>query len=226
MATIDINEAQTAQGAKAGSGSADDGTQAIRVAMLDDQPLFIDGVEMAIEHSGDMTMVLRSGSVDHLLHALSRVDADILLMEPWVRSGDGLDGVAAVKAHHPSVAIIALSHWSDAAHVKQVVANGAHGYVSKSTRAADLPSIIRHIATGATVLPSTASRGPGGSDLTPREIEVLALAAEGLSNSEIGRNLFVTEQTVKFHLGNIYRKLGVGNRTEAAHIATRRGLIR
>ena len=76
------------------------------------------------------------------------------------------------------------------------------------------------------MLPSTASRGPGGSDLTPREIEVLALAAEGLSNSEIGRNLFVTEQTVKFHLGNIYRKLGVGNRTEAAHIATRRGLIR
>jgi DNA-binding NarL/FixJ family response regulator len=122
MATIDINEAQMAQGAKAGSGSAADGTQAIRVAMLDDQPLFIDGVEMAIEHSGDMTMVLRSGSVDHLLHALSRVDADILLMEPWVRSGDGLDGVAAVKAHHPSVAIIALSHWSDAAHVKQVVA--------------------------------------------------------------------------------------------------------
>ena len=55
---------------------------------------------------------------------------------------------------------------------------------------------------------------------------MLALAAEGLSNSEIGRNLFVTEQTVKFHLGNIYRKLGVGNRTEAAHIATRRGLIR
>jgi len=75
------------------------------------------------------------------------------------------------------------------------------------------------------VLPSGSGNRATGPDLTVREAEVLAHAARGRSNSEIGKVLFVTEQTVKFHLGNIYRKMGVGNRTEAAHEALRHGLI-
>ena len=201
------------------------GDQRIRIAMLDDQPMFMDGVGMALDGADDMTVILRATTVDHLMHALGGANADIVIIEPWGHAGDGLDGVAAISAHHPSVSIVALSHRADAAHVKQVVANGAHGYVSKGTRPDDLPSIIRHIATGATVLPGTAGRNTPGSNLTSREVEVLALAAQGLSNAEIGLSLYVTEQTVKFHLGNVYRKLGVGNRTEAAHTATRQGII-
>lgn len=197
----------------------------IKVAVLDDQPLFVDGVAMALEKSDDMNLVLRAGTNAYLMSTLGQVDADVLLMEPWAPSGDGLDGLAWASREFPGMAIIAVSYWSDDSHVRQVVAQGAHAYVSKATRATDLPSIIRHVATGATMLPAPTEHHPG-ADLTPREVDVLALAARGMSNAEVGRQLFVTEQTVKFHLGNVYRKLGAGNRTEAAHVATRRGLIR
>lgn len=197
----------------------------IKVAVLDDQPLFADGIELALASSTDVDLVLRASTVDYLMAALEQAGADVLLMEPWAPGGDALDGLAAVSSQFPGVAIIALSHWADEAHVKQVVAQGAQGYVSKATRAADLPSIIRHVAAGATMLPTAGAHRPG-ADLTPREVEVLQLAARGMSNAHVARQLFVTEQTIKFHLANVYRKLGAGNRTEAAHMATRQGLIR
>jgi DNA-binding CsgD family transcriptional regulator len=107
---------------------------------------------------------------------------------------------------------------------QQIVALGARAYLSKATSAADLPAIIRHVAAGATMLPPAARRRPG-ADLTVREVEVLGLAAQGISNAELGRLLFVSERTIKFHLRNVFLKLGATNRTEAAHVALMRGLI-
>lgn len=196
-----------------------------RIAVLDDQPLFVDGVAMALDGSGDLVLVLRATTTEHLMASLQRTHADVLVVEPWGRSDDGLDGVAAVRDGHPGMAIVALSHETGEAQVKQLVALGAQAYVSKSTRSADLPPIIRHVAAGATMLPPAAHRHPG-ADLTPREAEVLALAARGMSNAALGRQLFVTERTVKFHLHNAFRKLGARNRTEAAHTALGLGLIR
>jgi hypothetical protein len=197
----------------------------VRVAIADEQPLLMDGVARALDGSAGMRVVLQATSGAELLRQLDEVAVDVVLIEPWMRDGEGLDAISGVVTRFPGLPIIALSGVADPGHVQQAVALGVHAYVGKGTRANDLPSIVRHVIAGAMVLPATSAQSRSVLDLTPREIEVLGLAAEGLSNNEIGSRLYVTEQTVKFHLGNIYRKMGVANRTEAAHHALRRGLI-
>ncbi|NBP86617.1 MAG: DNA-binding response regulator [Mycobacteriaceae bacterium] len=197
----------------------------VRVALADEQPLLMDGVARALDGSSGMRVVLQATSGAELLQRLDDVPVDVVLIEPWMRDGDGLDAISALTTRFPELPIIALSGVADPGHVQQAVALGVHAYVGKSTRANDLPSIVRHVIAGAMVMPAVSTDGRSVLDLTPRELEVLRLAAEGLSNSEIGSRLYVTEQTIKFHLGNIYRKMGVSNRTEAAHQALRRGLI-
>ena len=197
----------------------------VRVALADEQPLLMDGVARALDGSSGMRVVLQATSGAELLQRLDDVPVDVVLIEPWMRDGEGLDAISGLTTRFPELPIIALSGVADPGHVQQAVALGVHAYVGKSTRANDLPSIVRHVIAGAMVMPAVSTDGRSVLDLTPRELEVLRLAAEGLSNSEIGSRLYVTEQTIKFHLGNIYRKMGVSNRTEAAHQALRRGLI-
>lgn len=197
----------------------------VRVAVADEQPLLIDGVARALDASAGMRVMVEATSADELLRALDDVPVDVVLIDPWMHGGEGLNAVAEIPNRLPGVPVIALSAVADPGHVQQAVALGVSAYVGKGTRANDLPSIVRHVMAGAVVLPATATDSRSVLDLTPRELEVLRLAAEGLSNSEIGSRLYVTEQTVRFHLGNVYRKLGVANRTEAAHRALRQGLI-
>jgi len=196
-----------------------------RIAIADEQPLLMDGVSRALDGSSGMRVVLQATSGPELLRLLDEVMVDVVLIEPWMRDGNGLDTIASLRARFPAMPIIALSGVSDPGHVQQAMALGVTSYVGKGTRADDLPSIVRHVIAGALVLPAASMEDRSSVDLTQRELEVLRLAAEGLSNSEIGARLYVTEQTVKFHLGNIYRKMGVANRTEAAHQALRRGFI-
>lgn len=197
----------------------------VRVAVADDQPMLMDGVAKAIDAVAGMRVVVRADTGDALMARLAEHAVDVVLIEPWMRSADGLEAIGTITGLYPETSVIALSAVSDPGHVQQAVAAGANAYVGKGTSAGDLPSIVRHVMAGALVLPGGASETHSVLDLTPRELEVLRLAAEGMTNSEIGTRLYVTEQTVKFHLGNIYRKLGVANRTEAAHQALRRGLI-
>ncbi len=123
----------------------------------------------------------------------------------------------------------------DSEHIDQAIHQGASGYVVKSINPLDLPSTIRQVIEG-TIYHPRGCGGEGGSaptgsgsghpgGLTDRELSILRLVAEGLSNLDIASKLYVTEQTVKFHLSNIYRKLGVGNRTEATRFAYRNGMI-
>ena len=217
-------EAVGATWATEGDGN-DDGPGILRVAALDEHPLFLDGLAALIAGSPDMALTVRATSVAELMPALRAAEVDVLVMEPWGPSGDGLMAIAQAAAAHPSMVVVALSWRCDPSHVKQVVANGARGYVSKAASGDDLPAILRHIVAGATVVPSGSAGGPIAWALTPRELEVLALAADGKSNAQVGSVLFVTEQTVKFHLSNIYRKIGAANRTEAARIGRREGLI-
>ena len=197
----------------------------VRVAIADEQPLLLDGLARALDGPTGMRVVVQATSGAELLRRLDEVPVDVVLIEPWMRDGEGLDAISGLTTRFPGMPIIALSGVADPGHVQQAVALGVSAYVGKGTRANDLPSIVRHVIAGAMVLPATSADSRSVLDLTPRELEVLRLAAEGLSNCEIGSRLYVTEQTVKFHLGNIYRKMGIANRTEAAHQALRRGLI-
>jgi DNA-binding NarL/FixJ family response regulator len=143
---------------------------------------------------------------------------------------DGLTCLDQIRKRYPKVKVIVLSVFSDSEHIEAALKRGASGYIVKSVNPLDLPSAIRQAVEGtvyhALGLPevdeTTTAKAAG---LTEREIAILKAVARGLSNQAIGKELWVTEQTVKFHLTNIYRKLGVANRTEAARYAYQNGLV-
>jgi DNA-binding NarL/FixJ family response regulator len=196
---------------------------ATRIAILDEYPVQALGVATALGASQSMRVVLSTASPATLREQLPALHVNALLLEPWMRNGDGIALVKEVSSAHPEVAVIALSRIWTPDHVNQALDAGARAYLSKEIRTADLAAMVRHIMEGGTVRPTTAKALPQ-TDLTAREQEVLCLAARGHSNAAIADELFVTAQTVKFHLSNAYRKLGVHNRTEAAHRAARMGV--
>jgi DNA-binding NarL/FixJ family response regulator len=209
------------------NGNESGESAALRVAIADEYPIFRAGLEAALEADPGMSVVVNAGTGTDLLEALESVAADVVLIEPWMRAGDGLPAVKDILAKHPETVVIALSRVWDGQRVSHLRELGVHGYLDKRTEPRDLPSVVRHVMAGGMVAPATATGSGRGmrEALSPRELEVLALVADGLSNREIGDRLFVTEQTAKFHLANIFRKLGAKNRTEAARTAMHEGLI-
>lgn len=197
----------------------------VRVGIVDEYPTQVAGVAAAINASTTMRVVMTAGSGAEAMQATEHDVPDILLVEPWMRTGDGIACINRIHRDHPDVPVVALSRMWDEAHVREARAAGAVAHVPKTTPPEDLPAILRQVLAGAEVRPAVAAASPGAADLTAREREVLALAARGMPNSEIADALYVTEQTVKFHLSNVYRKLGVHNRTEASHRAARTGIL-
>jgi DNA-binding NarL/FixJ family response regulator len=212
----------------------------MRVAIADDHRLMLDGIKRALETAPDIEVVGEAMSGDEMLALLPNVEADVVILDLRMPNGDGLDTLTRIRELHPGLKVIILSMFEDSEHIDQALRRGADGYVVKSINPLDLPSTIRQVVEGAVHLrgvatPATGSadiatpeapKAPSGLDvLTERELSILKLVAEGLSNLDIANRLFVTEQTVKFHLSNIYRKLGVANRTEATRFAYRAGVI-
>ena len=197
----------------------------MRVGIVDEYPAHVEGLARVINGASSMEVVLTatSGREAHAQIAESR--PDVIVIEPWMRSGDGLALAAVVSREHPEITIIALSRLWDDGHVAESLGAGMAAHLPKTTPLDDLPALIRQATRGVEVRPASTMRSPVRPQMTARERGVLRLAARGLSNVEIGRELFVTEQTVKFHLANIYRKLGVRNRTQASHAAAQAGML-
>jgi DNA-binding NarL/FixJ family response regulator len=181
----------------------------------------------------------KTTSVARTLELVESHRPDVLLLEPIDNSGDGrrLDLIRRAKDIHPALKVIVLSNSHETSAVDAAFAAGAVAYVFKSAHPDDLASAIRQafdvsvffahshaVNTGSvtSIRQQAAHDQPG---LTKRELEILQLVAEGHSNGELARMLWVTEQTVKFHLSNIYRKLDVANRTEASRWAQLHGLL-
>ena len=131
---------------------------------------------------------------------------------------------------YPAVIVVVLSAFANPEQIQAALARGASGYIVKSINPLDLPSAIRQAVEGtvyhALGMPEVSEVAMArAAGLTERELTIIKSVARGLSNQAIGKELWVTEQTVKFHLTNIYRKLGVANRTEAARWAYAKGFI-
>lgn len=208
----------------------------LRVAIADDHRLMLDGIKRALETAPDIKVVGEAMSGEEMLTLVPRVRPDVVILDLRMPKGDGLSTLAALRKDYPDLKIIILSMFEDSEHIDQALHQGASGYVVKSINPLDLPSTIRQVVEGTVYHPrgrgGEAAGTPGGAGgsghpggLTDRELSILRLVAEGLSNLDIASKLYVTEQTVKFHLSNIYRKLGVGNRTEATRYAYRNSLI-
>jgi DNA-binding NarL/FixJ family response regulator len=194
----------------------------------------LDGIKRALETAPDIRVVGEAMTGEDMLALVPTAKPDVVILDLRMPRGDGLSTLTRIRRDHPDIKVIILSMFEDAENVERAMSQGAHGYVVKSINPLDLPSTIRQVMEGTVFHPAfsgaekaaqatRAGAPPGG--LTDRELTILRLVAEGLSNLEIAGRLYVTEQTVKFHLSNIYRKLGVANRTEATRYAYRNGLI-
>jgi DNA-binding NarL/FixJ family response regulator len=203
--------------------------------LLDPHPLWLDAVELVLTRNG-VAVVGQATDPDRALALVEEFCPSVLVAEA---AGEGLTCIRKACAKFPELKVIVLSSPDDAAQIDAAFAAGAHAYVLKTAHPADVTVAIRQTFEHSMFLPGpavaaastngVAAIGSEASDtvasLTKRELEILQLVAEGHSNSQLARILWVTEQTVKFHLSNIYRKLDVANRTEASRWAQVHGLL-
>jgi DNA-binding NarL/FixJ family response regulator len=207
--------------------------------LLDPHPIWLDAVTGVLERV-NVTVVGTSTTIPGALALLERHDPDLLVTETNVGGGlpAGFACIREARLRHPALRVVALAAGEVRADVEGALAAGAVAYVVKSAHPDDLASAVRqafshsvYLAQGngaptasGPVVPERPVTEPAAG-LTKRELEILRLVSEGHSNAQLARMLWVTEQTVKFHLSNVYRKLDVANRTEAARWAQLQGLL-
>jgi DNA-binding NarL/FixJ family response regulator len=209
----------------------------LEAVLLDPHPIWLDAVELVLDRVG-VTVVGKTSSGSEAIQLVEDRKPDLLTLEidPLPGEPGGLDVLRQVRSTTPELRAIVLSSRHDTGHIDGALAAGASAYVVKTAHPDDVASAVRQafdhsvfmpgaVTVTAAAAPEVAvqTERPGG--LTRRELEILKLVAEGHSNAALARMLWVTEQTVKFHLSNIYRKLDVTNRTEASRWAQVNGLL-
>jgi len=204
----------------------------IRVLLVDDHPVVRMGLRGMLEHDPDIVIVGEAGSGDEAGVRARELEPDVILMDLRMPDGDGVTATRRILAERPAVKVIVLTTYETDQDIVRAVEAGATGYLLKDAARTDLVAAVAAARRGETVLsPSVATRlvtrmrGPVTESLSRRETEVLALVAKGLTNAEIGRELFISETTVKTHLIRIFGKLGVSDRTAAVTTALERGLL-
>ncbi len=199
----------------------------LRVLLADDHRLMLAAARRVLERHDDFEIVGEVMRGTQVLPAVGSLDPDVVLLD--IRM-PGLDGIACLKrlrAHGFEVPVVIISSYVDDEHVEAARLAGAAAYVGKTVDPAELPEIVRAAAGAAPFSVSV----PGAvrddtNELSERELTVLAALTRGLSNRQIGEELWVSEQTVKFHLRNIYRKIDVKKRAEAVRWAYSHGVGR
>ena len=177
----------------------------------------------------------KASSLDEASQLIEELRPDLAVIETTMSSSEksGLAWLAETRQQFPDIGVIVLSTSDDAGNIASALSLGAVAYVVKKAHPDDLAVAVRQVYEHSIYLPRVVDGNVevlfeepiNQSDLTRRELEILRLVSEGLSNAELARMLWVTQQTVKFHLSNIYRKLGVANRTEASRWAQLNGLL-
>ena len=203
----------------------------MRVLITDDHPLILAGIKRALEDDDQFEVVAEARVGSQVLPLVSQTHPDLALLDLRMPEMDGLACLDRIRKEHPKVKVVILSVSTDPEVVQTVLNHGAAAYVVKSVNPIDLSSALRQALEGtvfsAVGLPEKTAQQDAvkAAGLTDRETTILKALARGLSNEAIGKELWVAQQTVKFHLTNIYRKLDVKNRTEAARYAYEHGLI-
>jgi len=205
-----------------------------KVVLADDHPLFLEALREAVERAG-IAVVGTAGRGDELLKLTATVEADAVLLDLAMPGYDGFECLELLRQRHPQLRLIVVSATDDEGSIRRALDLGAVCFVGKATDPDDLAGAVHALLSDSIHLPSRnvsqngrateADCSDATSLLTPRELEILRLAADGKSNVEMAKVLWVTEQTVKFHLSNLYRKLKVSNRTGASRWAQRHGLL-
>ncbi len=203
----------------------------VRVLVVDDHPVVRAGILGLLAGEPDLDVVGEAGDGEQACEAAARLRPDVVLMDLRMPVLDGAAATARILREVPLARVVVLTTYETDADILRAVEAGATGYLLKDTPRDDLVAAVRAVAAGETVLgPSVARRlvqrvRSAGERLTPRELEVLRAVARGLSNAQIGAELFIGEATVKTHLLRIFAKLGVDDRTRAVTVALELGLL-
>jgi DNA-binding NarL/FixJ family response regulator len=200
----------------------------MRVVIADDHRLVLDGIKRALEDDGDFEIVGETQSGTQVLPLVGRTKPDLVLLDVRMPHMDGLACLDEIKRRHPEIKVVMLSASASNELVDAALRRGATAYIVKTVNPDDLAATLRQALEGNihTALGVDEERsGAKSLGLTDRELTILGALARGLSNDQIAKEFWVAPQTVKFHLTNIYRKLGVKNRTEATRLAYQHGLV-
>jgi len=206
----------------------------IRVMLVDDHPLALSGLRNFLSGFPDLMLAGEASTGREAVRGYLQLRPDVVLMDLLMPDMDGLAATQAIRASDPAARIIALTSVDDTARVQQALQAGVVGYLLKDVSASELAQAIRLAASGSVALSPSALQAlshvpdPSGgisAPLSEREREVLALLVLGRSNQQIAEALHLSRPTVKYHLANIFGKLGVASRAEAIAEAYRSGLV-
>lgn len=218
---------------------AEAGSEPISVIIVDDHALVREGIRAFLETQPDIVVLAEAGTGAEALQLMTTLAPDVVLMDLAMPGMDGVETTRRVKQVSPRTQIIMLTSYHQDEHIFPAIRAGALSYLLKDVDSHDLAGAVRKAARGeATLHPRVAARvvqeihGATRSDvnvfteLSERELEVLRLIADGVSNSNIAEQLVISEKTVKSHVSNILSKLHVIDRTQAAAYAWREGVMR
>jgi DNA-binding NarL/FixJ family response regulator len=210
-----------------------EGDAPLKVLIADDHPLMLAGVRRALERSESIEIAGEAHSGPELMRLVERRRPQLVLTDLRMPGANGTECIERIRTTWPDVRVVVLSACEDRPSIDAALNAGASAYVVKSVNAADIAAVLRQAASGtvfhATSSPAAktepASAGSDVPELTVRERAILEAVAAGKTTAVISSELWVSEHTVKFHLTNIYRKLGVSNRAGAVRYALEHGLV-
>jgi NarL family two-component system response regulator LiaR len=212
----------------------------IKVIIADDHVLFREGTRNLIEQEKDLEVVGEASDGEEAVELVTRLSPHVALMDIAMPKVNGVEATRQIKARQPSTAVLILTAYDNDQYILALLEAGAAGYLLKNVSGKELVNAIRAVYAGEAVLHptiaqkvfsrfGTAEGQPSElaqlAELSERELEILRLAARGLSNQDIAEKLFLSRRTVQAHLGNIFRKMDVGSRTEAVLQALRKGWL-
>ncbi|MDR7871032.1 MAG: response regulator transcription factor [Tissierellaceae bacterium] len=199
----------------------------IKVMLIDDHNIVRDGLKMLIQLNEDILVCGEAGSLEEAMDVIPKADPDVILLDFKLPDGDGVNGCNLIKRNYPDIKVIILTAYSQNHLVMETIRAGADGYLLKNIQHEVLINTIKMVHDGAHILDPSVSKGvinniQNGSekneddDLSPRESDILKLISTGKSNKEIAEALSISDKTVRNYISNIFKKINVTNRTEAA----------
>jgi two-component system nitrate/nitrite response regulator NarL len=202
----------------------------IRLFLVDDHGLVLQAVRLALEPHSDFEIVGDTTSGSEVLPRVGELQPHLVLLDIRMPGLDGLQVLDRLQEQHPDTKVVMLSGVEDAELAAEALRRGAKAFLGKGIDPAEVAPVLRKVFEGDVVTdalghpPGFAQEPRDAFELTARELEILEQVAAGRSNKQIAREFWLSEQTIKYHLTNVYRKLGVTSRTEAARFAYDHGL--
>lgn len=209
-------------------------SERISIILIDDHAVVREGLRAVLEEEADLDVIADFANAPDAIAAVAALRPRVAVLDLKMPVGDPVRNIRGLRAAWPAIEILVFTSFAEDALVRDVLAAGATGYLLKDALSSDLVAAVRQVAAGVPWLHATVQRqlvarlrtpGDDSVPLTARELSVLELIAQGLSNKAIARQLSLTEGTVKGYVSQILQKMGINDRTQAAMAAVRRGLV-